>query len=161
MKNENLILRPKKSNNILLLTGSLAFTAIGFIVLKDNEFISWVAILFFGLCSLVFLIQLLPGSTQLFLTEDGFIITSLFRSHFTDWKEVKSFKIGYLGRDLTVMFDYVDSHKKHTIGKYISKEMSGSHGALPSTYGMKATELLKLMNEFKQRYAPPQDQTSL
>ncbi|MBJ6119619.1 hypothetical protein JAO76_15520 [Pontibacter sp. BT310] len=154
MENRNLILRPKKSKIILFLTGSVAFTAAGFLVLEENEFMGWMSIIFFGLCSITFLIQLIPGSFQLLLTKEGFTITSFFRSHFTYWKEVESFNLGYVGRDLTVMFDYVDSHKDHAFGKYISKEISDSHGALPDTYGMQATELLALLEEFKQTYAP-------
>ena len=131
---------------------SLAFTIGGLLMTKDEGLMGWLIASFFGLCLIVFLIQLIPGSTQLLLTKDGFTMTSLFRSHFTKWADVKSFELGYLGRNKAVMFDYVDSHKKHSIGKSIAKELSGNHGALPDTYGMEVTELLILMNESKKKY---------
>ena len=121
-------------------------------MIEDEGVKGWLITLFFGLCSLVFLIQLIPSSTQLQLNEQGFIMTSLFRSSFTKWTDVKSFKPGYLGRNKAVMFDYVKSHKKHATGKNISKLLSGSQAALPSTYGMKATELIEIMNEWKKKY---------
>ena len=79
-------------------------------------------------------------------------MTSLFQKNLTRWADIKSFKTGYLGRNKTVMFDYNASHKKQVTGKLISKGLSGSHGALPTTYGLKATELVKIMNEWKDKY---------
>jgi hypothetical protein len=152
MEKETQILRPKYYKTVLLIIVSLAFTIGGLWMTKDEGLMGWLTASFFGICLLVFLIQLLPGSTQLLLTEDGFTMTSLFRSHFTKWTDVKSFKLGHLGRNKAVMFDYVDSHTEHTTGKSISKQLSGSHGALPDTYGMKATELLTLMVETKKKY---------
>jgi len=150
------IFRPKYFKTVLLIIVSLGFTIGGLLMTKDEGIMGWLVTSFFGLCFLVFLIQLIPDSTQLLLTEDGFTITSLFRSHFTKWTDVKSFEIGYLGRNKAIMFDYVDSHKEHKTGKSIAKQLSGSHGALPSTYGMKVTELLTLMNESKKKYGAQQ-----
>lgn len=152
MNTEEQILRPKNPKTILLALVSLVFTIGGIFIVKDESLKGWLIISFFGLCFLVFLVQLLPGSTQLKLTKKGFIMTSLFRSHFTKWTDIKTFQTGYLGSNKTVMFDYIDNHKKHSTAKIFSKQLSGSHGALPSTYGLKATELIRLMNEWKNRY---------
>lgn len=159
MEAENQILRPKNIKTILLAVISLAFTIAGVFMTKDENLTGWLAALFFGLCFIVFLIQLIPGSTQLKLTQQGFIMTSLFRSHFTKWSDVKSFKIGYLGMNKTVMFDYADTYKKQEIGKSIAKALSDSHGAIPSTYGLKATELLYIMNDWKNKYGAQQTPT--
>ena len=146
------ILKPKTTKTILLGIVSLTFTIEG-IMLTDKESLKgWLIASFFGLGLIVFLIQLIPGSTQLTLTKEGFIMTSLFRSHLTKWSDVKEFKIDYLGRNKAVMFDYIDSYRKHQIGKTIAKSLSDSHGALPSNYGLELTELLNKMNECKNKY---------
>ncbi len=144
--------RPGSQKTILLGLTSLLFTVGGTFVIEDEPLKGWLITLFFGLCLLVFLIQLIPGSTELTLTDKGFEMTSLFRKSLTRWQDVKTFRIGYLGRNMTVMFDYVDEHSKHQAGKLIAKNLSGSHGALPSTYGLKAAELLEVLNEWKTRY---------
>jgi hypothetical protein len=152
MKSTELILKPKNSKTILLVLVSLIFIIGGLLIIKEEASLKgWLITFFFGLCVLVFLIQLIPGSSQLKLTDQGFIITSLFQSTFTKWSDIKSFKTGYISQNKTVMFDYVDSHKNHSTGKKIAKQLSGSQGALPITYGIKASELLRIMNEWKSK----------
>ena len=152
MTHDKQILRPKATKTILLGIVCLAFTVGGIMMWEDESLKGWLIASFFGLGLIVFIIQLIPRSTQLTLTKEGFIMTSLFRSHLTKWSDVKVFKIDYLGRNKAVMFDYVDKHTKHKIGKIISKSLSDSHGALPSNYGLKVTDLLNLMNDWKNKY---------
>lgn len=144
--------RPKSPKTILLGLISLLFTVGGTFIVQEEPIKGWLITTFFGLCLLVFVIQLIPGSTELKLTNEGFEMTSLFRRSLTSWQDVKTFKIGYLGPNKTIMFDYVEGHNKHQTGKLIAKELSGSHGALPSTYGLKAADLLEIMNEWKNKY---------
>lgn len=144
--------RPKSSKTILLGLTSLLFTVGGILIIQDEPIKGWLITGFFGLCQLVFIIQVIPGSTELKLTNKGFEMTSLFRKSLTRWSDVKSFKIGYLGQNKTIMFDYIDGHDQHQTGKLIAKNLSGSQGALPSTYGLNANELLEIMNEWKQKY---------
>jgi len=151
MKTERQTYRPRNLNTVLLGLVCLAFVVSGIFITHDEP-MGWFATLFFGIGLLVSLIQLIPGSTELHLTKDGFETTSLFRKNMTRWTDVDSFKIGYLGPSKTVMFDYIDGHDKHAIGKLIAKWLSGSNGALPMTYGLKATELLQTMNEWKNKY---------
>jgi hypothetical protein len=152
MTSEIRILRPKVSNIIFRALVCILFTLGGFVLSEESPMKGWVIALFFGLMSIIFLMQLIPGSSQLSLTHEGFIITSLFRSHLTPWSHVKEFSIGNLGPNKAVMLDYVDKHRKHSFGKRLAKSFSGRHGALPDTYGMRATELLQIMNAWKQKY---------
>ena len=152
MSKQKLILRPTAYKMILYALICAGFMAISFFLLKERPGLGWFSIILFGSGLVIFIMQLIPGASQLELNEEGFIITSLYRSNMTRWSDVKVFKQGYLGRSKAVMFDYVYSHKKASTMKSISKEISGSHGALPDTYGMKAEELLELMNSWKERY---------
>lgn len=156
MKTERQTYRSKNPKTLLLGLVSLLFVVGGVFMTEDEPIMGWFVTSFFGICLLVFLIQLIPGSTELTLTKDGFEMTSLFRKSTTKWTDVDSFKIGYLGQNKTVMFDYIDGHNKHETGKLIAKGLSGSHGALPTTYGLKATELLRILNEWKNKYGAQQ-----
>src|SRR6188768_1501782 len=123
MQTDELILRPKKQKMILLAAVSLLFTYGGTLIIEDNSLKGWFITLFFGLCFLVALIQLISNSSQLKLTKEGFIMTTLFRSHFTKWEDVKYFKEGRLGPKKMVMFDYADRHDKFTAGKSIARHL--------------------------------------
>jgi len=156
MKTEKQTFRPRNPKTVLLGLVSLTFVVSGIFMTKEQPIMGWFVTSFFGICLLVFLIQLIPGSTELTLTKEGFEMTSLFRKSVTRWTDIESFKIGYLGQSKTVMFDYNENYKKYETGKLIAKELSGSHGALPTTYGQKATELLKILNEWKNKYGTQQ-----
>lgn len=151
MSDDKIVLRPKPARAILFGIGSMVFTVGGILMMDEESLMGSLTTSFFGLGVIVFLVQLIPGSTELVLTKEGFIVTSLFRSNLTKWSDVKKFKIGYLGKNKAVLFDYVDGHNKYNVGKSISKVFSNSHGALPSNYGLSVTELLNLMNDWKNK----------
>jgi len=160
MRNEAITLKPRKLKTIGYLLISCAFVFIGFIVIDENALLRWSSISFFGLGVIVFIIQLIPDSTYLRLTRDGFEVRSLYKSNFTKWDEIKSFRAGSLtvptytnlGTFIStnkkmVFYDYKKSHKKYRIGK----SLSGRQAALPDLYGMKVDELAKLMNKWKNK----------
>ena len=153
MRAENKTYRPKKSKTVLLALVSLVFLLIGLYMIKEEPLKGGMITAFFGICFLVFVVQLIPGSTELKLTEEGFEMTNLFRKNTTKWTDVESFQIGYLGRNKTIMFDFVEQYKKQATGKIIAKQISGNHGALPSTYGLRAAELLQILNAWKTKHS--------
>lgn len=63
---------------------------------------------------------------------------SLFRINFINWNEVNQFAAGYLESNKTVVFNYIQEHKKLEAGKELAKIMAGFEGALPDTYGKSA-----------------------
>lgn len=149
MKEETKILKPKRLKTIGLLLISILFVILGIFLIENNSFQRWLGIIFFGICMIVFLIQLIPNSSYLKLTKNGFEIRNLFKSNYTKWSDVETFKTGYIRHSEMVMFDFSKEHNKHNIGKKIAKFLASNEGALPNTYGMKATELAELMNKWK------------
>lgn len=160
MRNETKILKPNKLKTIGFLLISCFFVIFAFNMIKEEPLMGWIGISFFGLGIIVFIIQLLPNSTYLKLTNEGFEIRNLYKSDFTKRSDVKVFKIGtipmhiyggYVRQKKMVMLDYVKTHKKHRRGKMASKALSGSHGALPDSYGKSIEELVQIMNEWKSK----------
>ena len=128
MEEETIILRPKKLKIIGLLLISLLFVIGAFTFIDKEPLLGWSSIIFFGLGVIVFVIVLIPNSTYLKLTYDGFEMRSLYKSHLTKWGDVKSFRAGSitvpiftsLGTFLSskkkmVFFDYEESYKKCNI----------------------------------------------
>jgi hypothetical protein len=109
----------------------------------------------------VFLIQLFSNTSYLKLTEEGFEVKSLLKSHFTKWSYVEVFGVGYMrGNRKAVMFNYSENHTKPKPGKQIVSAITGGEGGLPNTYGMKAKELAGLMNKWK-AYSDLSEATSI
>ncbi len=152
MNTKEVTFRPKNIKSMLMALGCLILAYGGILIIEEECVKGWVITSFFSLCFIVLSVQIIPGSTQLKLNNDGFIMTSLFRSHFTAWSDIKTFRIGKLGPNKTVMFDYVKNHNKHKSGKSLAKKLSGSHGALPNTYGMKADELLRILKQWQSEH---------
>lgn len=145
------VLRPKLLKTIGLFSVSILLMASGTFLFEKSPIMAWVIVLFFGLCVLVALIQMLPNSSFLKLTEEGFEVRNFFKSNVTKWSEVDSFRVGNVGGQKMVMYDFSEEHQKYNVGKKIAKSLSGSEGALPDTYGMKANELATLMNDWKSK----------
>lgn len=151
MKKESKLLKSDKITIVILLFVTTLFVVLGFTVMEENTFTKWVTIIFFGLCIVVFIIELLPNSSYLKLTNEGFEIRNFYRSHFTKWTDVSGFGIYYVSFNTMVAFDYTEEHTKHKTRKKIARFLSSYQGALPQTYGMKAIKLAALMNEWKYR----------
>jgi len=151
MDKDELILRPAIYGNVLSIVAGSIFVYAGIYMMATNPFLGWVTTIFFGFCLLVALLQLLPGSSQLKLTREGFEMTSLFRTHFTRWEDIQGFKTGFVWPRRMVVFNYVDSHRKFRFGKRLAKGLSGNEAALPESYGMKPAALAQLMNDWKDR----------
>ena len=142
-------LKPSIFKTILCLLGSLVFVATTPLVMETKPIIAWLELILFGLCTIVFTIQLFPNTSHLKLTEEEFEVKSIFKSHFTKWSAIESFGVGYMGNNKAVIFNYSENHTKQKLGKQIASAMTGAEGGLPNTYGMKAKELAELMNEWK------------
>lgn len=151
MRNEPQVFRPIQLKNLILFFGCSAFVAIGIFIRNSDGKIRWGSIVFFGIGVIVSLIQFLPNSKYLKLTDNGFEVKGLFRSSFTKWTDVKNFREGQIRDVKMIFFDYTDNHKKWNNGKKIAKFLSGNEGAVQSSYNIKTDKLLNLMKEYKRK----------
>jgi hypothetical protein len=149
MLEDKIILRPKPFRPLLLGVICAAFTAGGLLIAQHESIKGIFIASFFGLCTLVFIVHLIPGSNQLTLTKEGFIITSLFRSDFTEWSNISYFRVGTIGHTRFVLFDYSVNHAKYTSAKRLAKIISGNHGAIPGNYGLTLNDLCSLLNQYR------------
>jgi hypothetical protein len=72
------ILYPKKITAFLILLGCSIFVVIGIAMIISGETPGYLVAGFFGLCSVVAIVRLFPGSSYLCLDSEGFISCSLF-----------------------------------------------------------------------------------
>ena len=141
---------PSKVKQLFALLGSLLFTAVGVWMAYEGEFFGHLTYLFFGLCSVAWVVMMLPGASYLKLRDDEFEFSRLFRKHCVKWEDVENFEIWTYSQTHSVGWNYKEDVD---VSKFvrINKKM-GIDELLPDMYGMKEDELLSLMNEHLVRH---------
>jgi len=111
-----------------------------------------VVFLFFGACAAVAILQLVLRS-QLTLTADGFTVRSLGRQGTRRWQDVESFVVVRASAFTSIVgIRLLATQGGDTSLTRAARNVFGYQGALPETYGMKASDLAALMNEWLSRY---------
>ena len=155
-----LTLHTSKAKSLLLLLASLLFTVGGVFMARDGELTGHVGYVFFGLCSLAYVVQLITGGGYLKLKEDEFEFFSGFgRKQCVSRDDVDSFGVAvvrnlsryYVPPTRLVGWNYKQGVDVSKFGRVTSKTLSGREACLPDTYGMKLEELVSLLNEHLER----------
>ena len=147
---DELKLFPSKRRMIMLIAGSAVFTVGGIGMITSGDTMGWFVAIFFGLCVVVGIVNILPNASHLHLTQDGFEIKSLFKARSYSWDNVHDFR-AYEASDTAklVGFDLSESYPVGKTMRKVNSAIAGVHDSLPDNYGMKAEALAHLMNEWK------------
>ena len=137
-----------------MLLGSAAFVAIGLLILPRQPFAAWVLIVFFGVGVFIAFVALLPGTTYLRLTPEGYEMRAAFRTLKQSWQHIERFQTYRLplswNRNVGIIYD--PSYKSRARTRRLNRSLAGVDGALSDNYGLAANELANLMNEWLNRY---------
>ena len=144
-------LYPSKMKTGIYLLLSLGFVAAGIWMVLNHEPLGWLAVGFFGICALAFIITLIPGSSYLKLDEAGFEIRTLFRKESYRWEDIERFGWGKIGRNKMVVLNFKPGYQGQALGRKVGRAVTGVEGALPDTYGKSPEELAEMMNAWKDR----------
>ena len=152
MKALPMTLRPSLRKTALLFSGSGAFVICGLWLFPTQPFFGAILLMVFGLGFVVGAVGLIPNSTQLTLSADGFTFASFFRKHTVSWESVDAFRPIKLGLNTMVGWTYAADFK--TLGRLADANilLAGAEGVLPDSYGMSVDALCGLMNEIKARH---------
>ncbi len=145
MKNSPIILKPGKSKSILLFIISTVFVCLGISLWETNKALAAFTVVFFGLCLLVFIINLIPNSSYLKINHEGIEMKNLFKSTFIPWRGVSGFRTKNFFLNTMVVFD-LDQDLTKASGTKVKT------GAFPDTYGMSGKKLAEFLNEQKTRF---------
>lgn len=148
-------LKPSPWRHLGLLGVSLVFVAIGIFMVRDGDWMGWFVLGFFGLCALVFAVQMLPGASRLRLDRHGFTFTSLFRSSTVPWSEVSGFFVAPVGGRAMVCWEYAANVPRDVRSRRLSRALAGVEAGLPETYGLRAEALAELLEDWRRRHASP------
>jgi hypothetical protein len=145
MQNSPLILKPSKIKSIILILISIGFISLGIKLLEKNMLIAVLNIFFFGICLIIFIINMIPNSSYLKIDEKGIEMKNLFRITFIPWQAVSGFKTKFIFVNKLVIFNIDEKLLENS-------KMKGKTGAFPDTYGMSAKDLANLLNEYKAKF---------
>ena len=147
-------LRPSRKKAAVLFLVSLLFVVSGIWMICDGQTMGFFCGGFFALGFLVSALQFHPKAAFLRLEPDGFTFCSLFRAHTVRWKNVREFDVIYVGPNRMVAWNFTPDYPTSGSARPISKSLSGYEAALPDTYGMKADELVELLETLRKSSEP-------
>lgn len=146
-------LRPSRLNLIVLMFASACFAAVGLWGAKDEPLAGYLIVGVGVMGVLLLIIYLLPNSSYLRLTPEGFTYCNLYRSHTVRWSDVAEFTVIQIKFNRMVGWDYAPHFQGQAISRAIAKRIGGAQAALPDSYGMKPEELANLMDDLRQMYS--------
>ena len=150
---------------VLLMAGSAAFVAAGIWIIGKpgtpfDRFMGWSGLVFFGLCFLVAVIQILPGASFLRLEAEGFTVCSMWRTTFYRWSDIESFGVAEFTiaapvptRHRMVGFNFSPSYPRAAKSpglKRFNRSLTGYEAALPDNYGWKHDMLAARLNQWRE-----------
>jgi hypothetical protein len=149
---DTLLLRPSRGKALLMLTIGVAFTAGGALLVREGKTLGWFVLIFFALCTVIFVTLLLPNAAYLKLSPEGFEVRSMFRSFRNRWSDVASFHAGRVGLNPMVMITFAPSYAAGRKVRAVAEALTGGEGGLPDTYGRSAKDLAELLNTWRARH---------
>lgn len=145
MQNLPLILKSGKVKNIFLIIISLGFVILGISLLEIKLWVGVLNIFIFGICLIIFFLNMISNSSYLKIDERGIEMKNLFRITFIPWKVVNGFTTKSIFLKKMVTFN-IDENL------LTDSKIKGKTGAFPDTYGMSAENLTDLLNNYKEKF---------
>jgi len=142
---------PSRTKMVLFAAGAVIGVAVGVWLATASLVLGGLSIAFWGLCFLVFIIQLLPNSSYLEIRSDGFTMRGLYRDHSYRWDNVEAFfPVSIHGNRMTAV-TFRPEFAGHVWGRGMSQAIAGCDGAIPE-YGVPADKMAQILNECLTRF---------
>jgi len=135
----------------VILGFNLAFVAAGLILYAQGQRYGVFVALAFGLLALPLAMVALPGAAKLRIEQEGFTATVLYRGRLTRWTNVSEFQVARMARSGQLVLVYDDVSLEAGSHLLSGSRYAGRNSALPSTYGLTAEELMRVLNYWHSR----------
>jgi hypothetical protein len=144
-------LLPNKQKYSILLLISIVFTLLGAWMIFNGDDMGYWAIGLFGVIGIpVFLMQIFTNKNYLELDSEKFTYSTFITKKTFYWKDVEAFDLWKIHNNKFVRWlpnaNYQGEPVKPVVKSIVSKALM-----LPDTYGMKAEDLVEMMNEIRRR----------
>jgi hypothetical protein len=123
-------------------------------IISPKHPFAWALIVVFGVGVFMSFVALLPGTTYLRLTPEGYEQRAHFQTLKQSWQHIERFQVyryrAILNRRVGIIYD--PSYKSHSPAGRLNPHLAGVDVTLHDNYGLAADELANLMNEWLNRY---------
>lgn len=147
---DTVVLRPSRLKWAGIGLICLLFTIVGVWLGLTGNRIGWGCAIFFGLGVFISTASLLPNATYLRLTDEGFTMRSLYRTHTYRWKDVSGFAVGRVLTNKMVLFNFEPTYQRTPGLRSINVGLVGYEAGLPDTYGLTHEALAEMLNQYKE-----------
>ncbi|MDB6140330.1 MAG: hypothetical protein JWO94_3402 [Verrucomicrobiaceae bacterium] len=158
----SLTLRPSKAQTLRILPIGAVCAGGAFLILPSLKGIilwgMWSCLAVFGLGLFISVLRVIPGSTYVRLSREGFVLCTLWRKFHYRWADVSGFgvlNIGPAGTHQLVGFNFnpgYEAREHRAKLKQMNVSKWGYEASLADLYGMKAEALAALLNDWRQRF---------
>ena len=150
---DGILYRVNRKRSALVLLASLLLTAGAAWMAPEYPLLVVIAA-FFGLCSVILLLQSLPSAASLRLDPEGFEVRSLGRVRRTRWQDVSAFRIASIQGTKMIGIEYAPDYEGQKSERNFASMISGgTEGAIADQYDAPAEEIAKTLNEWQERYS--------
>jgi len=150
---DELLIPASRKKAFVLLLGSLAFVAVGVFILKQNPWVAWLTMGFFGLGIPVSLLMLVSDRVYLKLTPEGLETSSLFnQKRLVRWHDVAGFRMGLVQNARMIEIVYRPGYTEQAALRKVASAMAGMEGAIANSYVLPLDRLLERLNEWHARH---------
>jgi hypothetical protein len=132
-----------------LIIGGGLFTVGGVLLSLGGDMVAMLCAAFFGFCTLIFVVTVLPGASALRLNKKGFDATRFYCTRTYSWGEASDFSVWTFRGGGGVVFNAAKS--RPGVLEKVNAAMAGRNAYLPYTYGLSADDLADLMTQWRER----------
>lgn len=147
-------IKPQPWKPLILLILNLAFVAMGIYLLidKQNQY-GWFTIVFFGICAIISLLQLIPNSNYLLIHPKGLTIKTFLNTTELEWKDIKNISSKKILFNTFTILKFSDDFHGKFLNNKIDSILTNKEGLLPNSFGMNSEKLCRILNEYKSNIA--------
>ncbi len=149
---ESLLIPASKKKAALLLLGSIAFVAVGWLIRQQHPVAAWLAIVFFALGIPVALYMMFTKKIYLLLDAAGFEMGSPIKTVRVAWNEVDGFGLAAISGARMIAVQYNARYREQRLLRGIAAGLTGIEGGIPNNYALPLEDVLELLWQWHARY---------
>jgi hypothetical protein len=150
---QNLTLKPSRLKWSLILLSFLLLGLVGFLMFSKGNYlgIGGIIISFFGVLFCVWV--MISSRMNLHLSSKGFNFGTVKRISDYKWTDISSFDVARISYNDIVCFTFSDSYYGEMKTRSINQGFGGFDRFLPDTYGLKAADLVALLESWRKQHS--------
>jgi len=142
-----------KASNLRIVAIGIIFLVIAVLMVSEEPWFAWPSLVIMSVIIVAVGINLLPNASYLRLDEKGFEAKSMYRSGFTEWKDVDHFFSGHLSNKKMVLYNFKPEYDRQSKLRSFNTGLVGVEAAMPIKINFTVEETAQIMNDWKNAHS--------